>query len=439
MLNIRPVNFLRSFNYNTNFKNNTNSKINNFSYNNLKPLTKDTISFTGERQLTDIRSIVKESDANFEEISQYASVAENRLKKTLTGALGDLVESDKNKRGIIEPIAIRVKSPDSIEEKVISILAQAVAKADPTMLFKIENSQSIKEHVNDIIGARVILRQSNTKNNAQIINRLINAVRKNELNIKKIEVTQLPERERISPYFDDKDLERLEKEVNLKRGRNNQIKIKRKPSTTGYCGIHIDLDLSNKNAKAIYDGYSGEIQIIGSDVAQLKEVEDCCYKVKQDKSIVGKHPAYNPFVQHLDKYFKFKKAGFTEEENKAKAKSYKDAFSEYTYKAYIQQRKKDHKSPDYDPKHLPSLEECGMTNKLPPDLDFNHLQKIKESCDKIYELSKKGKISQDEVTAIIGFSNLFLATLNKLQNQTIKTQMTKNLNELYQLTASKDA
>ncbi len=423
MLNIQPVSFRNNFNYNLR---------KNISSTKLAPLSKDTVSFTGERQLTDIRAIVKESGADFDEIHQNASVAEGALKKTLNRALSPFVITEDNPKGIIEPISVRTKSPESIEEKVISVLAEAVKQADPSLLFKIENSQSIKEHVDDIIGARVILDKSDPKDNVAIVDALISLVRNNELKIKKIEMI-VPSDKNISPYFDRDDIERLVLEVNKKRNHNNPVKFKPKTSKTGYCALHIDLDLSDRNKKAIYDGYSGEIQIMGCDVAKLKDVEDLCYKIKQDKSIAGRHPAYDTFVNHLNKYFKYENPKKSEEDNKEIAELYKAFFKEYTYKAYIIQRKKDKNSPNCD--ILPTLKECGMEGKLPEDLDFNYLRMLKDSCDKIYELSKRSRLEDEDVASIVKSSKIYFSELSKIQNQSFRNQFLKLLNDLYKLTA----
>ena len=54
------------------------------------------------------------------------------------------------------------------------------------------------------------------------------------------------------------------------------------------------------------------------------------------------------------------------------------------------ERKKDPQSKDYNRAHLPTLKECGMQGKIPKELDFNRLQRIKEYCDKLcIELDRK--------------------------------------------------
>ena len=104
---------------------------------------------------------------------------------------------------------------------------------------------------------------------------------------------------------------------------------------------------------------------------QLKEVEDLCYKIKDNKNAI--HRGYQTFVDYFKKYYK---------------DDIKEAFDDYTYALYLAQRalgpeeRKDNS--------FPSIKELGFENRVPEELDFNKLKKIKDGCDVIYEsLSKQ--------------------------------------------------
>ena len=416
MLSINPVNFLRNNYY---YKNNS------ISAPGLKPLAKDTVSFRGQRELTDIRTIVRDN-ANCVDVSKNAKIAENNLKKALNEEMSGLIASEINTEGIIEPIKSRIKDPNSIEEKVTSIIADGVLN-DPSKVFQPKDQNSIKKHINDIVGARIILKQPEPEKNSPIIQTLIKMIHDEKIKVKKVEVITPQGDEGIKPYFTYDDLDELKSVV-------GHHKYNTKPSETGYSALHIDLDLSDENLPAKFSGYSGELQIMGPDVAYFKDLEDFCYKIKQGKSVPSGHYAYNTLVEHLNKYFKYNDKTKTDAENKKIANRYKALFGEYTRKAYIIQRKKDVNSPDYNYEHLPSLEDCAMAGQLPNDLDFNYLQKVKKYCDSLYDLSKRADLDEATIKNLTRCNNV----INKLlvnTNQKTRNSITKTLDKLYQLTS----
>lgn len=431
MLNIQPVSFLKNFNY----KNNNVSKR---TFSNLAPLKNDTVSFSGARNLNHSLQDAFDNKEICEEISKNAKAAKDNLEKPLSRALQDLVVSPQNPQGIIEPISVRIKDGTSIREKATSKFEEAIITHDITHFINLNKTEDIKKTVEDLVGARIIVNQSDTKKNTAIIDSLISLVQSGELTIKKIAIIAPPE-DGLEPYFDNDDIERLKDEVNAKRGHfAEKIKIDRQPSKSGYSAIHIDLDLSDENMIAKNNGYKGELQIIGSDVAYFKDLEDYCYKIKQGKDIKSGHPAYNMFVQHLNKYFEYAEAGKSKEQNDAVAESYKNAFNKYTYKAYLFQRRKNQNAPDYDKTHLPTLEECGMKGYLPEDLDFNYLQKIRRICDTLYELCEKGKISKDvDIEMLQTYIFMVNDMLRNTDSKTTK-QVKKVFDQLYYLTTPQD-
>ncbi|MBR2068677.1 MAG: hypothetical protein IJ877_02835 [Candidatus Gastranaerophilales bacterium] len=415
MLNINPINFTRNFNFNSKKNNNT-----NFNAVLLKPLECDTVSFTGARNLNHGLLEAFDNKKICEEISQNAKVAESNLRKAMNKNFADLATSKQNPNGIIEPIQVRTKSPRSIREKATSKFEEAIVNHNEKNFINLNKAEDIKRILQDIVGARIIVNQSDTAKNAAIIDRLIQMVEQDELKIQEIEIIMLPEEEGIEPYFDDMDLERLLTAVNMRR--KTPIEIKRTPSTSGYSAVHIDVDLSDENMISKNAGYKGEIQIIGHDVAYFKDLEDYCYKVKQNKDIKSGHSAYKPFIDHLNKYF----------ENPDKGDEYKEAFEEYTYKAYLLQRKKDPTQSGYNKTHLPSLRECQMDNLLPKDLDFNHLAKIKSNCDRLYEIANRNSIPERDLVSLKLHSDFMNDYLKEYDSKTEK-QIRYHLDQLYDL------
>ncbi len=349
----------------------------------LSPLTQDTVSFSGSTALN--HSLLEAFD-NYNvcrDISQNAEPAETYLKKTLKNALSEFVESDTN-NGVILPVVSRVKTPDSIREKVASELENIILK-EPYKAFSPNDIEAVKKVCGDIIGSRIILKRSAPEYTSKIIDALIKEVEAGRLKITKIENYEPDDIEENWKYFQKQDLERLLDAVNSKRKEYGQkpIELNETHKSTGYMALHLDVDLSNPDFKAKNNNYRGEIQIVGYDVSGLKDVEDFCYKLKSKKDIKSGNLAYKPFVEYFN-------------QNMAKTDEYPELdknFLEYTRKAYSIQRHKapmEGKSKARRKYHiLPTIEQCGLEGKIPEALDFNKLSKIKHYCDKIYELTSE--------------------------------------------------
>ena len=151
--------------------------------------------------------------------------------------------------------------------------------------------------------------------------------------------------------------------------------------------LHLDVDLSDENFATKNDNYKGEIQFVGYDVERLKDVEDLCYKLRHDKALKGGHPAYSAFSQY---YKKFSTTGDIEKDEELRQN-----FIEYTARAQIHQRRKEPINAitnEKTKKALPTIEQCGMIGKIPPELDFNRLAVIKKRSDELYEITKNMQI-----------------------------------------------
>ena len=419
MLNISPVNF-NVINFN---KYQNKNKTTNLSAPKLAPLAQDTVSFTGARNLNRELFNAFENQDVCQAISKNAKPAEKLLAKQLNSALSDLVITNTNPNGIIEPLALRIKSPRSIREKIASKLEQSIIQHDRDNFISPNDPLDIKNSIQDIVGARVLVKQSSTKVNAQIIDRLIKLVEAGELKITGIELLMPPDDMEIQPYFDDMDLERLAAAVNVAKQSEPYIEVKRNITTSGYTALHLDVDLSNPKFLSRNDGYQGEIQIIGSDVAYFKEVEDLCYKIRQKKDVKSGHEAYKPFVDYFTKYLN-QTAGT------------RAAFEEYTYRAYMAQRQKDPSSPDYNHDKLPTLEECEMQKFLPKELDYNNLAAIKDNCDKVYSIARKAGINEE--LREIRFYNFLLKDICDQYPQNATNQLKHLYEQQYILTSTKE-
>lgn len=230
-------------------------------------------------------------------------------------------------------------------------------------------NEGIKEIVSDIVGARIILREANPKYTKKVFDGIKRAVEDGKLEITSIENNipdpdKLDENDNISNYIyaTDSTLNSLKTVSGAPLYTNK--------SKTGYTAVHINVDFSDcdfakQNSK--FAGYRGEIQIIGEEVAQLKEIEDLCYKLKDNKKAIKAE--YKPFKKHFQKYY---------------VGDVVQHFDDYTYKAYLEQRAFNKKQ---DKKDFPSIKQLGFTGKVPEELDFNNLARIKRECDAVKKLN----------------------------------------------------
>ena len=361
----------------------------NYKGTNLKPLAKDTVSFghafvvkpTLEQGIYDsLESPV------YAEVSKNAAPAARHLKNVLKTSLKPLMYSEKtNPSCPIEDVSVRVKEGNSIREKIASLLADEIKTGNIT-IDDLDGENIIKGKIGDIVGARVVLRKSEPKHTSKIVDALIREVENGKLKI--VGITSY---EPVNPdnshfrYVTLKDIKRLQDAVNEKRKEDglDTIIAESAKRDSGYIALHIDLDLSDKGKYlSKNDGYIGEIQILGADVEKLKDLEDFCYKLRSGKLVKGGHPAYNQFVEHYKKNIL--------DPNYPNLLEY---INEYTAKAYSIQRKKEPTPKKGANKYatLPTIAQCGMQGKIPPELDFNRLLEIKKACDALYKSMTSAK------------------------------------------------
>ncbi len=255
---------------------------------------------------------------------------------------------------------------DSLEEVPKSSHTEGAAYIEPTSI------KGVKHYANDIVGARITMKESDPEYTGLVLSALKQAVDDGLLKITSIENNlpdpkKLPQGKEISDYAyaTDSQLRNLAKAADTQLIRNK--------SKSGYIAIHINVDLSSplfSCYKGVFDGYSGEIQILGTDVEKLKDIEDLCYKLKDDKNAIRSE--YKPFKTYFKKYYNAET---------------KDAFEDYTYALYLAQRT----LPPFakHSEYFPSIAELGFEGKVPNELDFNNLKDLKDKCDHVAKLVQK--------------------------------------------------
>ena len=236
-----------------------------------------------------------------------------------------------------------------------------------------ETVKGIKHYANDIVGGRIIMREPGQEYTGLVLDALKRAVDDGMLKINSIEnnvpdSAKIPRGKKLEDYIyaSNKQLQDLAKASNAELIENK--------SKSGYLAVHINISLSDEllsKYNGVFDGFDGEIQIIGEDVLQLKKVEDMCYKLKDNKNAI--HEDYKLFKDYFTKYYQ--------------GEDVQKAFDEYTYALYLYQRALPSGHPAMS--RFPSIAELGFEGKVPKELDFNKLRTLKESCDILHKETLK--------------------------------------------------
>ncbi len=271
-----------------------------------------------------------------------------------------------NKYNMMNVKEFSPKEQESIKNRVVDSINESEASEESLkkLYLKTQTISGVKYYANDVVGGRIILHDGSRKYTNALFDGLMRAVEDKKLKIVSIENNlpdpdKLPEDKRATEYSYAKNSV-LKKLADLSGAEYIVNK-----STSGYLSIHINIDLSNdllKEYGGVYNGYLGEIQILGADVERLKDVEDLCYKFKDDKNSVNE--AYKPFKDVFTTYYTGRVC---------------ELFDDYTYALYLHQREIEPGMINYT--QFPSLEKLGFQDKIPPELDFNNLARIKKECD----------------------------------------------------------
>ncbi len=374
-----------------NFLNNKNNIVSNFndrSYiasfpytgTNLKPLEKDCVSFTSrvkkpksnshdeqEPTLTNRTCESKKMSSKGRTISaslanrvvEQAEYDTSRLRSVLKKTMLPLIQKNNipcTPEKPIYQIEYRTKTANSIREK-----------ASQKFLY---TKESVIRNLHDLVGARIII--GNDENGAvdKVIDKLIQSVNESKLKIIEVENHMPPDKK--YQYVSQTKLRQL---AHASADRYGIIVPERiTHDETAYTAIHLLVEFP--------DGITGEIQIIGKNVATFKELEDIPYKILQGKSVDSK---YSAIIEALKPLMSVG-ANPLSKKNVEIAKLRKE-FSAYTTAAYKHEREKRFTLPSkaYPMPTFLTLYEFSKIYKgnlnLPPELDFNNLYKLKVSAD----------------------------------------------------------
>lgn len=310
-------------------------------YSNLAPLKQDTVSFTGGKKVLEYdedEPTCGINKATAIKLTKEAKPSQRYLDQKLNQILGDLVRPEKGKGSLSKPIKSihsRIKEADSLVEKSITR--------------KLDSVKEVKEGITDIVGARIVMADNSKSAVDKVINRFTKAVQNNQIKIIEIE-NYRPDPEvdnndniiKSYDYSSTKALKELKFACDDVLG--TSIKKSDEDTPSGYMAIHLLVQLPN--------GFTGEIQIIGSEVEKLKDIEDLCFKYKNNKTI-NQIPQK---VKNMLTPLKDKEDVILRKEHNI-----------YTRNAYLYQREKEMNS------NMTDTEFLHIPDYLPQSLDFNKI------------------------------------------------------------------
>lgn len=295
------------------------------------PLLKDTVSF-GINPNGTTKSAAKSLEVNVKTAKAVHSkliAAEKHVETFMENLFGDLKVSDKEPNNPILSISTRLKSEKSIKEKTGS--------------YKLNNAQEIEEFMNDLLGSKITLQNSNpiVVDNT-ILARLIPQIKSRTAEILEIEnkrpiaAKSLPEYE--ANKYDYGSVKMMEKLATIqnqvwKAGGSKQ-KVKTELTDdfqkANYCATHYIIRLPGKKPVKF------ELQIIGKNMNIGKHVDDPVYK-----KLNGKQPAFES--KEFDKLFEpFTNPKFFEAEPNAEeiVKNAREKLNKYRAEVLLFQRTK---------------------------------------------------------------------------------------------------
>ncbi len=330
LLKINPLKFTTNFGIN----NNNSQRTNTFPA--TKPMPYDSVSFKGGEKHMNSRSDAVNHRLAQQIYAEAEPVAKDFHSKLLK-YFGSLVATEGHpdrplayKKGL----SVRIKTPESICEKTASL--------------GLKNKNEVKEELGDIIGARLVLRDS-TKTD-EILKKLIEGVKNNDIKIFEIE-SYRPEPKYA--YLSRKQLDNLEKVCN--KMRTNGVTRAETSIPSGYTAVHFSVYLN--------DDFKGEIQLMGIDVEQVKEIEDMLYKLKNNKSLAPKYKTIEEQLKELKTN-----------------KPLQRALTAYSKEQYIAARERE----PYGIKSKKATKFLPAPAYIPPEYDFNTLYRMKTTCDYKY-------------------------------------------------------
>lgn len=195
----------------------------------------------------------------------------------------------------------RNKSEISIYEKLFKEII--INKKEPT------DEGVIRDLVGDLIGARLTLEDVTPKNINKLVNALVSAIKKGDIQITEIENYRGPNNEY---YFSPSQVEKIKQAAEQN---NTKIDIVAKEKASGYTSVH--LKIIPKDAEAI------ELQIRGKQIGEVCDWEHISYDLRHKKDLAKSNNKLGVLLSSVTKAIK----GLSEEQYKKYGKYISDCYA----------------------------------------------------------------------------------------------------------------
>ncbi len=202
----------------------------------------------------------------------------------------------------------RGKSPSSIESK----LKRAFEHGD-----KLDTLDEARARVGDLVGTRLVLKDTSPANIQRVADALANGVKKGELTITEFNNYQGKD---TKPYFNNAQVKEIQKAA---LGRGQALEVNSGPGAvkdTGYTTAQ--MNITHKDGTEIQLEILGEFQIRGLAVHDLSEAEHIVYDIKSNKNPAATNPHLKVEIEELTQIIK----GLSPEQNAAYDKYVVDLF-----------------------------------------------------------------------------------------------------------------
>lgn len=292
---------------------------------NLAPLARDTVSFGARGNV--VKSVANAAvetvnglrankvaegridDFNYtiaRALERDAIVPMGYLQNVMNKYFKKFVSTENGDDRIIQSLQFRVKTWEHIDEKLNSvgfkIKQDAIKNGEDAVIFN--GKKDAQALIDDIIGARIVLRDSSKKSVKKVLQILGQMVKDGRFKVKEVEsffpvIDSVPEwvqkgyQKDLGIKLDEKKLKTMTRPDffnyadssdfaefgRICRSTNPDADIKGgRDLPNGYQAIHVNIILP--------DGSKGEIQIMGRDIEKFKDLlEDAVYKKKCKKGI----------------------------------------------------------------------------------------------------------------------------------------------------------
>ena len=262
-----------------------------------KPLSKDTVSFGATAKNVN-RAINSKLSRD---ISKGAKFYEIQVAAIFTSILAPLMSTDETPDNVIEYFNVRTKGKDSIGAKSGEVKGKYKTGDIIKGGKKCTTKDAISLNMTDLLGAKAVLTIGSKHNAKMVIEALTHALKNGQIRLREIEqkVPKSCMRDEKTlttcTYATDSTLDKM-KSASEKRF-NNEVKTDYRDYTpSNYSALHflIDVLLKDPNGKSVWK--TVEVQVLGHDVNEYKELDDILYKLLNGKNVDKK---YNPIKQVL--------------------------------------------------------------------------------------------------------------------------------------------